>query len=159
MQHLETVNAVITEQTSQDNLILNYVSRLQGLIQEKEQALATAQRANSMLQRHVAETQAQLNASLQEGVVDKEAMILRSMIANVGDAGSSSAGDVTMDMNCQMCHKKPSCVLILPCSHLCCCLACKHLVHICPVCATVKQSIVEVSWPQMKFQGADFGQE
>lgn len=164
MQHLETVNAIMTEETNQDTLVRNYVSRLLGLIQEKEQAVTTVLRANSILQRLVADTQAQLNAC-QEKIVDKEATVAslnqrlamiqmshQMMIANEGDAGSSSS-DITkemLDKNCQMCRKRPSCVLIVPCNHLCCCLACKALLHICPVCATVKQSTVEVSWPQMK---------
>lgn len=152
MQHLETLNAIMNEKTNQDTLVLNYVSRLGVLVQEKEQALATVLHTNSVLQRLVAEKEATL-ASLNQRLE----MIQRNhkmVIANEGDAGSS-CNDEMVDKNCQMCHKQPSCVLIVPCNHLCCCLACKALLHICPVCATVKQSIVEVSWPRMKKQLTD----
>lgn len=165
-------------QANQDNLVQNYVSKLLGVIQEKEMELVTANQANFELRERVGDFESQLMA-LRQTALEKEAtvanlnqqleMIQKShqimMTTNESDSASSCVPDAAsfcgdlkkdmLDMNCQMCYKELSTVLIFPCKHLCCCAPCEAYVYSCPVCETVKESSVEVSWPVMNKQGAD----
>ncbi|XAR56892.1 Ubiquitin--protein ligase [Bertholletia excelsa] len=45
---------------------------------------------------------------------------------------------------CKHCGKEESCVLLLPCRHLCLCTVCGSSVHTCPVCNTPKNASVHV---------------
>ncbi|KAK7317486.1 hypothetical protein RJT34_01767 [Clitoria ternatea] len=46
---------------------------------------------------------------------------------------------------CKMCGKEESCVLILPCRHLCLCTVCGSTLHTCPVCNSFKNASVHVN--------------
>ncbi|KAM7250329.1 hypothetical protein ACFE04_022212 [Oxalis oulophora] len=46
---------------------------------------------------------------------------------------------------CRNCKKEESCVLILPCRHLCLCTVCGSSLHICPVCNSSKNASVHVN--------------
>lgn len=46
-------------------------------------------------------------------------------------------------MVCRSCHYRNSCVLFLPCRHLCCCKDCEAFLDSCPVCGTIKKSCLE----------------
>ncbi|KAE8681149.1 LOB domain-containing protein 12-like [Hibiscus syriacus] len=46
---------------------------------------------------------------------------------------------------CRNCGKVESCVLLLPCRHLCLCTTCGSSVHICPVCKSSKDASVHVN--------------
>lgn len=46
-------------------------------------------------------------------------------------------------MACKACNSRASCVLFLPCRHLCSCKACEGFLDRCPLCATAKQDTVE----------------
>ncbi|XP_028799558.1 probable BOI-related E3 ubiquitin-protein ligase 2 [Neltuma alba] len=46
---------------------------------------------------------------------------------------------------CRNCGKEESCVLILPCRHLCLCTVCGSTVHTCPVCKSFKNASVHVN--------------
>ncbi|GAB4852554.1 hypothetical protein Ancab_016767 [Ancistrocladus abbreviatus] len=45
---------------------------------------------------------------------------------------------------CKCCHSRSSCVVFLPCKHLCSCRFCETFLEICPVCQSVKEASVEV---------------
>ncbi|XP_076903136.1 putative BOI-related E3 ubiquitin-protein ligase 3 [Bidens hawaiensis] len=45
---------------------------------------------------------------------------------------------------CKSCWKAESCVLLLPCRHLCLCTVCASSVHICPICKSSKNISVHV---------------
>ncbi|XP_057966471.1 probable BOI-related E3 ubiquitin-protein ligase 3 [Malania oleifera] len=47
-------------------------------------------------------------------------------------------------MVCQSCNSRSSCVLFLPCRHLCSCKACEAFLDSCPVCRTGKKATIEV---------------
>ncbi|KAE8704213.1 hypothetical protein F3Y22_tig00110458pilonHSYRG00243 [Hibiscus syriacus] len=47
-------------------------------------------------------------------------------------------------MACKQCNSKSSCVLFLPCRHLCSCKSCEPLLVSCPVCKSVKEGSVKV---------------
>ncbi|XP_030523264.1 probable BOI-related E3 ubiquitin-protein ligase 3 [Rhodamnia argentea] len=44
---------------------------------------------------------------------------------------------------CKACNSRASCVLFLPCRHLCSCNACEGFLDRCPLCATAKEGTVE----------------
>ncbi|MFS7985055.1 putative transcription factor C2H2 family [Helianthus anomalus] len=46
---------------------------------------------------------------------------------------------------CKKCGKDESCVLLLPCRHLCLCTVCASSVNICPVCKSTKNISVHVN--------------
>ncbi|GLT42932.1 hypothetical protein SLA2020_169090 [Shorea laevis] len=46
-------------------------------------------------------------------------------------------------MVCKCCNSQSSCVLLLPCRHLCLCKDCEPLLDSCPVCSTRKMAIIE----------------
>ncbi|KAF8033191.1 hypothetical protein BT93_D1943 [Corymbia citriodora subsp. variegata] len=44
---------------------------------------------------------------------------------------------------CKACNSRASCVLFLPCRHLCSCDACERFLDRCPLCGTAKEGTVE----------------
>ncbi|MED6197920.1 hypothetical protein PIB30_061379 [Stylosanthes scabra] len=46
---------------------------------------------------------------------------------------------------CRNCGKGESCVLILPCRHLCLCTVCGSSLHTCPICKSIKTASVHVN--------------
>ncbi|XVE52882.1 hypothetical protein DITRI_Ditri02bG0159900 [Diplodiscus trichospermus] len=46
---------------------------------------------------------------------------------------------------CRNCRKEESCVLLLPCRHLCLCTVCGSSLHICPICKSTKNASVHVN--------------
>lgn len=46
-------------------------------------------------------------------------------------------------MLCKACNSRSSCVLLLPCRHLCSCKACEAFLDYCPVCRTAKKASIE----------------
>ncbi|XP_021851979.2 probable BOI-related E3 ubiquitin-protein ligase 2 [Spinacia oleracea] len=49
----------------------------------------------------------------------------------------------TGEVLCKVCKSGKSCVLLLPCRHLCCCKGCEALVDACPVCKSAKMASIE----------------
>ncbi|XP_068326547.1 probable BOI-related E3 ubiquitin-protein ligase 2 [Pyrus communis] len=45
---------------------------------------------------------------------------------------------------CKSCHERSSCVLFLPCRHLCSCRFCEGFLGFCPVCDSAKEASMEV---------------
>ncbi|XP_010266836.1 PREDICTED: probable BOI-related E3 ubiquitin-protein ligase 2 [Nelumbo nucifera] len=50
----------------------------------------------------------------------------------------------TKKMACKACNSRVSCVLFLPCRHLCSCKPCEGFLDSCPVCKSPKKASVEV---------------
>ncbi|KAI8557363.1 hypothetical protein RHMOL_Rhmol04G0005100 [Rhododendron molle] len=59
----------------------------------------------------------------------------------VKDKGSKNSSSSRM---CRQCGKEESCVLLLPCRHLCLCTVCGSSVQACPVCNSVKNASLRV---------------
>lgn len=58
---------------------------------------------------------------------------------------NETAGGVgTRKTGCKGCKTQRSCVVFLPCKHLCACRECASLLAMCPVCKSVKEGTVEV---------------
>ncbi|XP_057765298.1 probable BOI-related E3 ubiquitin-protein ligase 3 [Salvia miltiorrhiza] len=65
-----------------------------------------------------------------------------------GDDGQSCCGSNYEEEDgrmCRSCGKEESCVLLLPCRHLCLCTVCGSSLHTCPVCSSTKTASVHVN--------------
>ncbi|GKE38015.1 probable BOI-related E3 ubiquitin-protein ligase 3 [Tanacetum coccineum] len=58
--------------------------------------------------------------------------------------GSNYEEDVSTK-KCLECGKKESCVLMLPCRHLCVCNVCESTITICPVCTSTKSAVLLIN--------------
>ncbi|KAJ7948915.1 BOI-related E3 ubiquitin-protein ligase 1 [Quillaja saponaria] len=66
------------------------------------------------------------------------------------EEGTSKSSRVNNNNNsncrlCRNCGKEESCVLILPCRHLCLCTVCGSTLHTCPICKSIKNASVHVN--------------
>ncbi|KMT01391.1 hypothetical protein BVRB_9g214010 [Beta vulgaris subsp. vulgaris] len=60
------------------------------------------------------------------------------------ETGVAETGEERENMNkCKVCKSGNSCILLLPCRHLCCCKACEAFVDACPVCKSAKMASIE----------------
>lgn len=66
------------------------------------------------------------------------------MAAQDKDEGTSSGG-VMNNRLCRNCGEGESCVLIMPCRHLCLCSMCGAMVLTCPICDSVKSATLNVN--------------
>lgn len=60
-----------------------------------------------------------------------------------GKGGASTSGSTSW--LCRNCNKEESCVLLLPCRHLCLCTVCGSSLHTCPICKAIKNASVHVN--------------
>ncbi|XP_058722771.1 probable BOI-related E3 ubiquitin-protein ligase 3 [Vicia villosa] len=69
----------------------------------------------------------------------------RNMRNCSGDGGDSGSNFVNSMKLCSNCGKDESCVLILPCRHLCLCGVCGSNLNICPICKSFKTASIHVN--------------
>lgn len=170
-QQNESLRLALQEQNKQALAVLfnNVESKALRLIREKEEDLARATvRAMELqeclkkveMERETWQGLAKANESM---VIDlnnalereRERLVLFSNTAE--DAASfCGSGDQREDrgqdevkrrckrMTCKGCYSRSSCVLFLPCRHLCSCKLCEALLDSCPVCNAEKVKGVEV---------------
>ncbi|GKE17317.1 probable BOI-related E3 ubiquitin-protein ligase 3 [Tanacetum coccineum] len=62
---------------------------------------------------------------------------------NYEEDGSNKVNSITN--KCLKCGKKESCVLMLPCRHLCLCNVCESTTTICPVCTSTKSAALLIN--------------
>ncbi|KAK2966826.1 hypothetical protein RJ640_026507 [Escallonia rubra] len=60
-----------------------------------------------------------------------------------GNRGQEIEEHRTRKMMCKNCNSRNSCVVFLPCRHLCSCKACEAFLDSCPVCGMVKKAGIE----------------
>ncbi|KAF4346395.1 probable BOI-related E3 ubiquitin-protein ligase 3 [Cannabis sativa] len=67
--------------------------------------------------------------------------------SNVRCTTTSNNTTSTINHNrlCRNCGKEESCVLLLPCRHLCLCTVCGSSLHTCPICKSTKNASVHVN--------------
>ncbi|XP_076885672.1 E3 ubiquitin-protein ligase BOI-like [Bidens hawaiensis] len=162
----EKLKAVLNEETRKRELILmhNYESKMKAIFYEKDEVLNTATIRAKKLQNYVlmAEKEAKIwekKAIESEAIMtDLNKKLIQARARTHEDAESVCNGDDHSIINnhknngkerqekmvCKMCHVRSTCVLLLPCKHLCCCTHCEGLVMFCPVCETVKNGSLEV---------------
>ncbi|XWS27488.1 hypothetical protein CRYUN_Cryun26dG0119600 [Craigia yunnanensis] len=61
------------------------------------------------------------------------------------DNNNNNNGEEEGSRLCKNCGKEESCVLLLPCRHLCLCTVCGSSLHICPICKSTKTASVHVN--------------
>ncbi|KAL9673149.1 hypothetical protein QQ045_029402 [Rhodiola kirilowii] len=102
-----------------------------------------AARRQQMLQ-----SQARLNPQLDNNnsnVAGAEAEAVA--VAEVESVGSNTVAALSARFACKVCGQRESCMVMVPCCHLCCCKACVDFVSLCPVCGreVIKGSALEAS--------------
>ncbi|XP_062115823.1 probable BOI-related E3 ubiquitin-protein ligase 3 [Humulus lupulus] len=67
--------------------------------------------------------------------------------SNVRCTTINNGGSTSNNINrlCRNCGKEESCVLLLPCRHLCLCTVCGSSLHTCPICKSTKNASVHVN--------------
>ncbi|KAI9116560.1 hypothetical protein K1719_012727 [Acacia pycnantha] len=68
-----------------------------------------------------------------------------AVVKDKDEEGTSCGGGSESRRLCRNCGKEESCVLILPCRHLCLCTVCGSTLHTCPVCKSFKNASVHVN--------------
>ncbi|XP_057511849.1 probable BOI-related E3 ubiquitin-protein ligase 2 [Actinidia eriantha] len=63
---------------------------------------------------------------------------------NRGHEERDNRGENSRKMVCKSCNSRNSCVVFLPCQHLCSCKSCLAFLGSCPVCGTLMKAAVEV---------------
>lgn len=72
--------------------------------------------------------------------------------SNYEEHDDNNNGTTTIDNNgntlnrlCRNCGKVESCVLLLPCRHLCVCSTCESSINFCPICKSFKNATLHVN--------------
>lgn len=91
-----------------------------------------------------------LQAQLQQAMMAGQAQDRRDELGDslpADDAESAHIDPSRVDPGvppCRACRKRAVSVVLLPCRHLCLCTACQPVVHVCPLCCTVRNASVEI---------------
>ena len=141
-------------------------SKVSSLIRQKEEDLARATKKTMELEVWLRKVELE-SEQCQRVAREKEAMVVdlsnsleqirgRLAMANneVPDAESFCCGSSDREqdqesqnrMVCRGCNSRSSCIIFLPCRHLCSCKSCEPYLGFCPVCKSVKQASMEVFW-------------
>ncbi|KAK6159580.1 hypothetical protein DH2020_006894 [Rehmannia glutinosa] len=149
----QTVSAHIENQRTEIDLFIN---------SQKQEEIEKAAKRTMELQDFLRRIEIE-NQTWQRVAKENEAMVgslnstiqrLRETAANdaAGDSGSCCLGEEEknleqktrkMMMVCRFCNSRNSCVIMLPCRHLCSCRVCDGFLDSCPVCKMVKKASIE----------------
>lgn len=133
------------------SLVQKYEPYVNTLMSQKEEMITNAIKKRSTLEGYLRNMENEV-AMWQVKAQETEAKIaelnntLNQLSARNGNGDEESHCDSSQsgDDTCKMCRVRRSCVVFLPCRHLCSCKFCEDFVGVCPVCANVKESSVEV---------------
>lgn len=161
----ERLRLALQEQRKQQVALIlrNYESTTHLLLKQKDEEIAKAcnrsKELKDFLKRIEMENQTwQRIANENEAIVVslnntmeqlRENACFQSM--NVGDAESccdvpsieDKVEEETKKMMCKRCNSSKSCMVFLPCRHLCSCKDCDPFLHSCPLCNMVKKATIE----------------
>lgn len=59
---------------------------------------------------------------------------------------ATASSSSTSKLACNRCNSRKSCMLFLPCRHLCSCKHCEPFLVSCPICKSGKEASMEVLW-------------
>ncbi|GAV64106.1 zf-C3HC4_3 domain-containing protein [Cephalotus follicularis] len=122
---------------------------------QSNEATANALRTN--LEQVLAAAQVKEERTHGAGLVEAAAPLLDDAQSCCGSSGGDEEkeggptlayGDYeqgTSNRLCRNCRKEESCVLLLPCRHLCLCTVCGSSLHACPICKSTKNASVHVN--------------
>ncbi|XP_059636589.1 probable BOI-related E3 ubiquitin-protein ligase 2 [Cornus florida] len=161
----ERLRTTLQEETRQQIgvLLKRYEAKTMSLMWEKEEDLVSAKKRTMELeeclrrqelemevwQRIAKENEAtvtNLNTALQQA---RERVSLSSPDAESFCDSSNyrvvnNEAEQSKTMACRLCNARSSCIVFLPCRHLCSCKLCEAFVGFCPVCQSLKKASVEV---------------
>ncbi|KAK1298927.1 hypothetical protein QJS10_CPB14g00030 [Acorus calamus] len=135
----------------------NFESGVACMLKKKDEEIANAITTVTTLKNHVFKLEGE--NFLWKKVAKDNGADLRTLkgelermkreIAAVGDAGSECCGSSNPKMliPCRICGSRDSCMMMLPCRHMCSCRNCDRINQLCPVCNSVKNASVEVLFP------------
>ncbi|CAA0827718.1 SBP (S-ribonuclease binding protein) family protein [Striga hermonthica] len=151
------------QQTSQ--FMKKYESKIQNIIRQKDEEIEKAGKRTAELQDYLRRMEIE-RQTWQSAARESEAAAasLSSAINRLREAaggGCGAAGDAEScccpgdgdgmgklgnlegKMICKMCNVRVSCMIMLPCKHLCSCRDCEALLESCPVCKVAKRASIE----------------
>ncbi|XP_038902052.1 probable BOI-related E3 ubiquitin-protein ligase 3 [Benincasa hispida] len=150
-------------------VLLNQIeTRTRVLFQQKDEEIANANVRKIHLEQLLTRLQME-NQERKRAVQENQAMVasLSHALNQIRERLSSCANDAESNNNnnrdgeddaidygkkrktkkmmmiCQICNSRISCVLLLPCRHLCSCKPCESTLEFCPVCNTTKKASIE----------------
>ncbi|XP_076920190.1 E3 ubiquitin-protein ligase BOI-like [Bidens hawaiensis] len=154
----EKLKAVLNEESRNREVMMQgyYESKMRPLIDAKDEVLNAAKMRRNELQNYLLMAEQEVD-NWERKAMETEVMVTElntkvkqakarrhedaESICNNG--GENENGNVKK-MVCKVCHVRSTCMLLLPCRHLCCCRGCEGLVMFCPVCEAVKNGSLEV---------------
>lgn len=145
------------------SLMSRLESKTQSLIRQKEEDLAEARKKGMELQDRLRKVEmesqtwqrvARANEAMITGLnTALEEMRERQLVSFTANNNNNSPEDaesccceepkLTL-MACRSCRAQRSCVIFLPCRHLCSCKSCEAFLGSCPVCESTKEASLEV---------------
>ncbi|GAA0164054.1 hypothetical protein LIER_19779 [Lithospermum erythrorhizon] len=167
----EKLKCALQEQSKQIlSLILKkYGARIEYLLRQKDDEIAKAVNKTMELQDFMKRVEIE-NEAWQKLAKDNEEMVfsLNNTIEHLKASASLSTNgaedaesccdratdsiEVKVEQNleqiskrvlCKGCNIRSSCIIILPCRHLCLCQSCEAFLHSCPVCGTEKKATIQ----------------
>ncbi|GMI74456.1 hypothetical protein HRI_001114900 [Hibiscus trionum] len=106
----------------------------QRVVQENEATVVSLNNALEQLQQQ----QNQAGCCFDNGVGDAE-----SCCEETEEENNRGFVETTTMVVCKCCNSRGSCVLFIPCRHLCSCKDCAAFLDSCPVCSTAKKASIE----------------
>ncbi|XVE93862.1 hypothetical protein REPUB_Repub01dG0231300 [Reevesia pubescens] len=99
-----------------------------------------------------AESCCEVNREQEEGMESEENRGFAGLVVTDHHHGQQEQVEertrkMTTIMVCKCCNSRTSCVLFLPCRHLCSCKDCAAFLDYCPVCRTAKKACIEALIP------------
>ncbi|XP_017605531.1 probable BOI-related E3 ubiquitin-protein ligase 2 [Gossypium arboreum] len=166
----ERLRSALREQRKRQSAILLKCieSKAMHLIRQKEEDLARAAKKTMELEASLRKAETESH-SWQNLAKAKEAMIMdlnnkleqaRESLVWVSNAPEDAEslfrdqqeGEMKQKSNnnnkmaCKHCNARSSCVVFLPCRHLCSCKSCETFLEACPVCNSIKEASIKVFW-------------
>ncbi|KAK9051912.1 hypothetical protein SSX86_028540 [Deinandra increscens subsp. villosa] len=144
-------------------ILKSYESKSELLLRQKDEEIKRATKRRIELEEFLRRTDME-RQKWQIAANETEAMVIslnntieqlseKLIKTDVEDEGSCCHDDNGENNNmkkkkmmiCRSCFNEESCVVMLPCRHLCACESCDVFLHSCPVCKMVKKASIQVS--------------
>ncbi|KAL7589156.1 hypothetical protein Lser_V15G40166 [Lactuca serriola] len=139
-------------------ILKKYESKSEVLLKQKDEEIRRATTRRIELEEFLRRTDIE-RQKWQMTAMETEAMVMNlsnkieqlreNAKIEVEDEGSCCHEENNMEnkntMICKNCFNEDSCVVMIPCRHLCCCRSCDAFLHSCPVCKMVKKASIQLS--------------
>ncbi|KAF5195344.1 E3 ubiquitin-protein ligase boi [Thalictrum thalictroides] len=154
-------------------LLKKLESKAQSLLRQKDEDLAKARRKTMELEDYIRKFETE-NQAWQRVAQENESMVIAlnntleqvrentcylattsvedaescccepSSSFSINNAKKNEERRLKKKVTCKGCNSQISCVVLLPCRHLCSCKSCESLLDFCPVCKSVKKGSMDV---------------